>query len=417
MAKRKANFLQRLMAREFHRHPFAVPVVTLIFLSFGTMFASVILGGQTIGANDSHVVQLSLDGKRQIVPTRAIDVNDFLVRAKVNLNDGDIVEPSRDTPIDNDNFRINVYRARPVTIFDGDKRVQALSAATTPRSVAAQVGIQVYPEDDLKQEVSSNVLKDQVIGEKIVIDRATPANLNLYGTQATIRTRSKTVGDLLKEKNIKLGSGDSVQPDAKTPLTPNLSVFVTRTGTQIVTSEVAIPVDTQTVEDPSLSFGTTAIRQQGSAGKKLVTYQLDLQNGKETGRHIIQEVITVPPVTQIIARGKAIYISPDHSSLMAAAGISSGDYPYVDYIVSHESGWCPTKLQGNPGACPGYAPAYIPNGYGYGMCQSTPGSKMASAGADWQTNPVTQLRWCSGYASRYGGWAGSYQHWVAYHNW
>jgi len=42
---------------------------------------------------------------------------------------------------------------------------------------------------------------------------------------------------------------------------------------------------------------------------------------------------------------------------------------------------------------------------------------MATAGADWATNPITQLRWCSGYASRYGGWAGSYNHWLAYHSW
>jgi hypothetical protein len=43
---------------------------------------------------------------------------------------------------------------------------------------------------------------------------------------------------------------------------------------------------------------------------------------------------------------------------------------------------------------------------------------MASAGADWATNPITQLRWCDGYAtSRYGGWAAAYNHWLAYHVW
>lgn len=39
----------------------------------------------------------------------------------------------------------------------------------------------------------------------------------------------------------------------------------------------------------------------------------------------------------------------------------------------------------------------------YGIPQSLPGSKMASAGADWQTNPVTQINWGLGYISgRYG---------------
>jgi hypothetical protein len=38
---------------------------------------------------------------------------------------------------------------------------------------------------------------------------------------------------------------------------------------------------------------------------------------------------------------------------------------------------------------------------------------MASAGSDWRTNPVTQLRWCDGYATgRYGSWSGAYSFWL-----
>jgi len=43
------------------------------------------------------------------------------------------------------------------------------------------------------------------------------------------------------------------------------------------------------------------------------------------------------------------------------------------------------------------------------MFQATPGTKMASAGADWLTNPVTQIRWATSYAvGRYGSWAAAY---------
>ena len=34
-----------------------------------------------------------------------------------------------------------------------------------------------------------------------------------------------------------------------------------------------------------------------------------------------------------------------------------------------------------------------PNSSAYGIPQSLPGSKMASAGADWKTNPETQIKW------------------------
>ena len=55
----------------------------------------------------------------------------------------------------------------------------------------------------------------------------------------------------------------------------------------------------------------------------------------------------------------------------------------------------------------------------YGIPQSLPGSKMASAGADWKTNPETQIRWGLGYikdaygspCSAWNTWNSRYPHW------
>lgn len=47
----------------------------------------------------------------------------------------------------------------------------------------------------------------------------------------------------------------------------------------------------------------------------------------------------------------------------------------------------------------------------YGIPQSLPGEKMASAGADWQTNPATQIIWGLGYIEgRYGSPCGAWAH-------
>ncbi len=44
----------------------------------------------------------------------------------------------------------------------------------------------------------------------------------------------------------------------------------------------------------------------------------------------------------------------------------------------------------------------------YGIPQANPGTKMASAGPDWRTNPETQLKWMIGYArGRYGSLCGA----------
>jgi uncharacterized protein YabE (DUF348 family) len=382
---------------------------------FVSLACYVALNGQTIGASDSHVVRVSIDGKSQMVPTRAKTVKEFLDRADVKIDQGDVVEPAADSNIDEDDFRINVYKARPVTIVDGEKQIHTVSAAKTPRSVATQAGLTVYPEDNIETSHPTNqILKDQVLGEKIIVDRATPTHLNLYGTPITVRTRAKNVGDLLKEKQVNLGPGDNVQPSVDTPLSPDVQVFVVRSGTQISTVEEPIAMPTETVEDASLSFGASAIRQRGSEGKKVVTYQVELKNGREVGRTRIQEVVAVAPIKQIVARGKAFSVPNDKSGLLAGAGIALSDYPFVNYIISRESGWCATKWQGQAGYCPGYySELHSPSsGYGYGLCQATPAGKMASAGSDWASNPVTQLKWCSGYANgRYGSWEGAYNAW------
>lgn len=69
-------------------------------------------------------------------------------------------------------------------------------------------------------------------------------------------------------------------------------------------------------------------------------------------------------------------------------------------IVSHESGWNPSATNASSGA--------------YGLVQALPGSKMASAGSDWQTNASTQIKWGMDYMnSRYGSPCGAWSFWQA----
>ncbi|MFE4333335.1 lytic transglycosylase domain-containing protein [Streptomyces sp. NPDC056831] len=53
----------------------------------------------------------------------------------------------------------------------------------------------------------------------------------------------------------------------------------------------------------------------------------------------------------------------------------------------------------------------------YGLVQALPGSKMVSAGADWQTNPATQIKWGLSYmnGAKYGSPCGAWAFWQANH--
>lgn len=401
-------------AHALARHPFAVPVATLLglFLVTGGIYVFFRHKPDTISPN---VVVISHDKHQQIVSSKEPDVGTLLKKLDLKVNPGDVVEPGLDTPIRQDDFRINIYRAVPVQIVDNGQTTFALSARTTERSVASEAGVTIYPEDNLTMKPITDFVGTGGISEQVVIDRATPVNVNLYGAPIVLRTHATTVGGLLEERNIKLKPQDQVKPDPATPISVAGNVAVIRNGLSTVTVQEDFAMPTQTITDNSLSYGTSAVRQQGTPGKKAVTYQVNTQNGVEVSRTPIQTTIIQQPVAQVVVIGTNLSgIKGD----MALAGIAPAEYQYADYIISNESGWCPTKWQGEYGGCPVYHGAPTSSGVGYGLCQATPGYKMASAGADWATSPVTQLKWCTGYArSRYGSWQGAYNHWLSAHNW
>jgi phage protein D len=87
---------------------------------------------------------------------------------------------------------------------------------------------------------------------------------------------------------------------------------------------------------------------------------------------------------------------------IAAQIVPAGQLQCFKNIVQRESTWKVTATNPSSGA--------------YGLVQALPGSKMASAGADWRTNPATQLKWGLNYMnSRYGSPCGAWAFWQAHH--
>lgn len=89
-------------------------------------------------------------------------------------------------------------------------------------------------------------------------------------------------------------------------------------------------------------------------------------------------------------------------NLLPSFGFSTGEMAALDPLWQHESGWSTSAA--NPSGA-------------YGIPQALPGSKMATAGGDWQTNPATQISWGLSYIkSRYGSPSAAWSFWRS-HNW
>jgi hypothetical protein len=84
-------------------------------------------------------------------------------------------------------------------------------------------------------------------------------------------------------------------------------------------------------------------------------------------------------------------------SMLGGYGWGDDQFGCLVSLWQKESGWNYQAYNRSSGA--------------YGIPQALPGSKMGSAGADWQTNPATQIAWGLGYISgRYGSPCGAWSH-------
>ena len=83
-------------------------------------------------------------------------------------------------------------------------------------------------------------------------------------------------------------------------------------------------------------------------------------------------------------------------AMLGSFGWSSSQFSCLDPLWAHESGWSVSAYNVGSGA--------------FGIPQALPGSRMASAGPDWQTDAATQIRWGleyikGTYGSPCGAWA------------
>lgn len=84
-------------------------------------------------------------------------------------------------------------------------------------------------------------------------------------------------------------------------------------------------------------------------------------------------------------------------SALKSRGMGDDQYSCLVSLWNRESGWNVHASNSSSGA--------------YGIPQALPGSKMASAGPDWQNNAATQVNWGLGYImGRYGSPCGAWAH-------
>lgn len=328
-----------------------------------------------VQANNKHIVTIYADGQERVLATNASTIGEVLERAEIPLSQQDAVEPARDSKLVAQTYNVNVYRARPVTVIDGDKRYRIMSPYQSAQKIAEAAGLQVYAEDTLQLDRIDDFVAESGVGLKLTIARSTPVNLVLYGTPVSARTQAKTVAEFLKEKQITLAEKDSLSPAAETSLSTDMAVAVYRNGTQTITEEHDIAFETEKIQDRDRDIGFREVREPGVKGRKVVTFQIELRDGKEVSRTEIQSVAIVQPKKQVEVVGAKYPMVTGPAEVLERINFWSNargiDANRVARIAKCESGF-------NPLADSGYYKGIFQHDPGYWAARA---SKYGAAGA------------------------------------
>jgi uncharacterized protein YabE (DUF348 family) len=290
-----------------------------------------------------------------------------------------------------------VRTSRQITVeLDG----QIITLRTTAGTVGELMAALGPRGDGALATASRTALLDR---DPVRFSTVKKVNIAVDGSALEFNTTQSTVRGLFEEAGISLAEGDvtSVPLDAAAVV-----VMVSRDASSSRTVTEVIPFETETVDDPSLPEGYESIRTAGVPGEAEVQYSVKTVGGAVVERTVVDRTVTRKPVNEVVVVGTmdvaTAPVDPGSArglgqAMAAERGWGADEFSCLDQLWQKESGW-----RWN---------ADNPSSEAYGIAQANPGSKMASIGSDWMTNPATQIEWGLGYISgRYGTPCGAWAH-------
>jgi uncharacterized protein YabE (DUF348 family) len=372
---------------------------------YGLVLAG-LLGGTAAWVSGGKSVDLRIDGQDRTVHTSASDVQGVLAAAHVSVGEHDLVAPDLQSSV-RDGGRIMINRGHLLRLNVNGRVREVWVNADSVAEALSQLG---YNTRDLVSVSRSKRLDSGVTSLAI----SSPKRLTFLrsGKKLAVISAGPTVNQAVSDGGIVLAPDDQLSVPGTSAITDNEVIRIQRVSYRTSVVQVDVPFASVRRNDPNSYVGTDSVITAGQNGVSRITYQLVYLDGKLAGRVPVWTTIVNPAVNQqtrvgtknppagsTVPAGAAQQIA---ARMVAARGWGGDQFSCLVSLWSKESGWR-TDAANSSGA--------------YGIPQALPGSKMASAGADWQTSAATQISWGLGYiAGVYGTPCAAWAHSQEY-NW
>jgi uncharacterized protein YabE (DUF348 family) len=142
---------------------------------------------------------------------------------------------------------------------------------------------------------------------EVTITKKVSGNIEVDGKTIAFKSNAATVGEVLTENGVTLGSEDIATPGVDTALTSQVSnIKVVRVVTKQETRTEAIDYAVEQVENADILKGTTEISTYGEKGVQTITEKVVYKDGNETSRDVVSSVVTQEPVNQVLQVGTKV---------------------------------------------------------------------------------------------------------------
>ena len=352
-------------------------------------------------------VDLVVDGQPHTLHTTAQRVGDVLASEGYRLTSHDLLAPSASSKIEN-GARIVFRRGRLLHLDVNGTATDVWTTAPTVSEALAELG---YSTSDFVSVSRSRRLPLQPT--EIAI--RTPRLITIIhdGKREQVTTTEQTVGQVLADIELTLGRHDRLSVPLNAHVRAGEKVRIQRVDRRVVTKIEKLPFKVTKRPAPNMLRGTSKIVRRGEKGRARNTYVMIYIDGKLAGKTLLRTVVLTKPLRQIVAVGtkKVPYAPPAPvpspgtakaiaRNLVSQRGWDTAQYNCLVVMWNNESSWNVHASNPSTGA--------------YGIPQALPGSKMSTAGPDWQNNATTQITWGLGYiAERYGTPCGAWSFWQA----
>lgn len=195
-------------------------------------------------------------------------------------------------------------RKTVVISIDGSNR-KITTFSNTYSKVLDDNKIKVGPKDKVTPSLNSRIYDNG----KLSIKRAVKVGIHVDGKELTVNSAEDNVFDMLKSEKIKLNNLDRISPGGDVKLKNGLNVIVTRVECKDIKETGPIKYDTIFKNDESMQNGSKKVLQKGQNGEKETVTRVIYENGKETSRRIIRQIVKRQPVQKVVAIGAI----PNHS--------------------------------------------------------------------------------------------------------